>query len=266
VRYVYFDTDAFRNIGIAFKAVVLSPITAAEIMSQLVTTERAQILEQIQAMHNWLPEPPQILPLPSVIIAAIGFNFEQSNHTHLDIARSLDICMRTRDVEQLVAEANRQRNFLDQHKEEEAGMIVRFKDLSGKLRSVAEPPYDRTRIQAALQKGMASRIGMKESDPRVLELPELFSAFFEYENARFREVANNRHYSPANKKNINDVYDSEQMIYLANTDLFFLTCDRKYSRRVQKGKQASNIITAKPADLSEPTRESKILREIIEAA
>ncbi|MGB9068204.1 MAG: hypothetical protein WCC21_06510 [Candidatus Acidiferrales bacterium] len=66
-KRIYFDTVAFREIGKAFEktklpaeissALVVSPITAFEVFSQLSITKADDVLRQIHGLHNWcVPE------------------------------------------------------------------------------------------------------------------------------------------------------------------------------------------------------------------
>jgi hypothetical protein len=105
VALIYFDTDAFRHFSTAFKATPLSqelrrslrlsPITAVEVMSQLVTKERAVILEQIHAMHNWLPRPALLMPTGNRMFAEIGFGIPHRDDLFDGISKSLDTCLDT---------------------------------------------------------------------------------------------------------------------------------------------------------------------------
>ena len=83
-RRVYFDTVSFREIGKALENaalpddlrenVVVSPLSAFEVLSQLTIVKADEVLRQIQAIHNWInPKKAALLPWPDDVLANLGF-------------------------------------------------------------------------------------------------------------------------------------------------------------------------------------------------
>ena len=69
----------------------------------------------------------------------------------------------------------------------------------------------------------------------------------------------NENYSP--EKHKNDLLDAEQLIYLSNPSLFFLTCDKGIANLVKNSSQAKRVITVSPEELVDAAKvEALILR------
>jgi hypothetical protein len=268
----YFDTDAFRHVGTAFrdqelaaalrKRIVVSPITALEVMSQLVTAGRVEVHAQIQAMRNWLPHPAPLLPMPTSAIADRAFGKDIPDKMYASISHSLDACLQIGDVNELVQDAGRLRDYLDKWKGKEAWILTQYQKASLADIQAGYGPPDRNRLVNAIREGLAKRVDVSPLAPLTYGLRRLFSAFFEYEEERALLIGADRHYNPANARNINDAFDSEQLLYLTNPDLRFITCDRKYSRRVTRCRQAGQIVTADAADLQDTAGATQLITRI----
>ena len=98
---VYFDSDVFHRIAQIFhekglsadmrNRIVLSPITALEVLSTLTLQRADEMLQQIHSLRNWLNrEHVGILPWPGTAIALYGFGvpYDDGNFTER-LARSL---------------------------------------------------------------------------------------------------------------------------------------------------------------------------------
>jgi hypothetical protein len=116
-KRVYFDTNAFRAIGKALDnaalsadlrdRVLVSPLRAFEVLSQLCTTQGEEVLRQIQAIHNWVdPKRAGLLPWPDDALGITGFgkkvmdaDFTQRMQT------GFNVCLAADSVESLKEEA-----------------------------------------------------------------------------------------------------------------------------------------------------------------
>jgi hypothetical protein len=231
-------------------------------MSQLVTADRAVVLRQIQAMRNWLPDPARVLPMGTYAIADVAFGKTLPDKMHVAITRSLDACFHTRDVNQIVRDAGRLRDYLDAWKAKEADILSQFKRSCEEAREAGLGQPERSKIEAAIREGLTMRVGEAKTATLALGLRRSFSALFEYEEKRSLVIGNDRHYNPANPKNINDAFDSEQLVYLYDPNIRFITCDRKYQRRVTECKQSVQIITVNSAELRDPVSAATLLRRV----
>ena len=108
---VYFDSDVFHRIAQIFhekglsadlrNRIVLSPITALEVLSTLTLQRADEMLQQIHSLRNWLNrEHVGILPWPGTAIALYGFGvpYDDGNFTER-LARSLNVCLEAESAE-----------------------------------------------------------------------------------------------------------------------------------------------------------------------
>jgi hypothetical protein len=81
------------------------------------------------------------------------------------------------------------------------------------------------------------------------------------EKGKLQVALANDEYNP--EKHKNDLLDAEQLIYLFDATLCFLTCDKGVSNFVKKSSQASRVITVSPNDLNNAASAEKVLRGIV---
>jgi hypothetical protein len=158
---VYFDTDAFRHIGTAFattplepelrKGIIVSPISALEVLSQLTIAKADVVLAQIHAMHNWLPDPPLILPMGGYAIAEVGFGLVVRDDNLDSIVHALDVCLTTgeNDVDTLRTHAGELKDYLDGFKQREADKLAAIKAIGGQ--------WNESKLNKAIAEGLAAR-------------------------------------------------------------------------------------------------------------
>jgi hypothetical protein len=166
------------------------------------------------------------------------------------------------NADELVAHAVPVRDFLDRFKDDEAKVLGRaLNEIHRDIRAGLGMP-DPQKIRVAIQAGLAQRVGVDPLNPLCDGLPYFFNAFFEYEESRVLIASQVPDYNPCSRKNKNDAFDSEQLVYLALAGHCFLTCDRKYSRRVKKAEQAQRIRTVKPELLADPLSATALLQQL----
>jgi hypothetical protein len=102
----------------------------------------------------------------------------------------------------------------------------------------------------------------RQSDGRTKRIsPSVLSAYHDYEKGKLQVALANDEYNP--EKHKNDLLDAEQLIYLFDATLCFLTCDKGVSNFVKKSSQASRVITVSPNDLNNAASAEKVLRGIV---
>jgi hypothetical protein len=106
----------------------------------------------------------------------------------------------------------------------------------------------------------AQRVKTDPASRPVADIVAAMSAYHEYESAKVKVAAENRDYDPAKHKN--DLLDSEQLVYLADSPVHFLTCDSGYSNRVTKSDQARKIHTVSANELTDAAWVEELLRII----
>jgi hypothetical protein len=95
------------------------------------------------------------------------------------------------------------------------------------------------------------------------EIKTALSAYHDYEQAKLKAALDEPEYNPLSLTNQNDIIDAEQLVYLWDPTLCFLTADKKVKNRVKASAQASRIICAPAEDLLDPARASALLRKIV---
>jgi hypothetical protein len=114
---IYFDTVAFREIGRAFdktklpaeisSRVVVSPITAFEVLSQLSLTNADEVLRQIHGVRNWcVPEGTGLLAWPGDALFGLWFGKAAPDDGFTGrMQKAFNVCLATDSAKALEEEA-----------------------------------------------------------------------------------------------------------------------------------------------------------------
>lgn len=260
---VYFDTDVFHRVGQTFakqglpeelrERILLSPITFLEALSHLTLSSRDEILIHIQAVHNWVnPKHAGLLPWPDVAIARIGFN-KMLEDDFIDRAeKTINQCLSTDSADDFRESAGKLKDVLDKMKDSTAKDFARLVELYRKDPLVGEE------FSQVWAHGIAQRV---KADPKSRPLPEIvagLSAYHEFEEERLKVAASNPGYKPDE----NDLLDSEQLVYLGDPALHFITCDGGYLKRIKQSAQAARIHKASLSELEVAGRVEALLAKI----
>jgi hypothetical protein len=84
-----------------------------------------------------------------------------------------------------------------------------------------------------------------------------------YEYERLTNAAEEPNYNPHAHEN--DVYDAQQLIYLAHPELHFLTCDRGF-RKAAASPQYSRIHWEPVHIFQNPAQATRVIESIVNAA
>jgi hypothetical protein len=214
--------------------IVLSPITLLELLSHLSLHKGETVLRQVQSVWNWVdPAYREILPSPSVAIAYFGFGVTFKDDWFEAVKRNLDICMTAQDADEVQPAALRVIDALKQKKATTVGLFEQLVDL---WRKGTPKPEDFDQVWLS---GLAQRLGIDPSRYRTADVIEALSAYHEFERERLRVAAQNPTYNF--EKWANDVVDAEQLPYLADSRLRFLTDDGGYLKRIKMSQQKAQI-------------------------
>ena len=86
---------------------------------------------------------------------------------------------------------------------------------------------------------LARGLGIDPSRFLAADVAEALSAYHEFERQRLLVAAQDPMYNF--EKSANDILDAQQLVYLADSRLSFLTGDRGYLRRIKKSQQKTRI-------------------------
>jgi hypothetical protein len=129
---IYFDTVAFREVGTAFEKATLaadlrermliSPITAFEVLSQLTITNADEVLRQIHAVYNWTkPEHTGLLPWPSDALFTFWFQKPAPDDGFTKrMEKAFNVCLASDSAKSLQEEAGKLKDGMDGMKQKSA--------------------------------------------------------------------------------------------------------------------------------------------------
>jgi hypothetical protein len=263
---VYFDTVAFRHIGQAFEKEglspdlrernIISPITIVEVLSQLTIKSAEEVLRQIQAIHNWTnPTHTELLAWPNDTLFSIWFGKAASDSGLTKrMEKAINVCLASDSVESLQEDAGKAKDAIDEMKQQST------QDFRTLLAAARKEPFDGEKFSEAWFRGIANRVKADPASKRMSEIILELSAYHEFEHGKLQAAVQNKDYNP--EKHANDLLDAEQLIYLQDKSLCFLTCDTGFQNLVKKSPQVSRIIIVSGEDLASASMVEALLRKI----
>lgn len=264
--HIYFDTVAFREIGKAFAKtqlaksltdkILISPLSLYEVWSQLTIQNAQQVLRQLHAVRNWTnPERTGLLPWPDDMLFLIWFEKPNPDNGFTErIEKAFNVCLAVESVEPLHEEAAKFKGVMDRGKEETAQNFGRLLEFARKA------PLSEEEFSSEWFRGIANRVKADPTSRVVSDIVSKLSAYHEFEHSKLNIALQNRDYNV--KKHMNDLFDAEQLIYLADPTLHFLTCDYGIRSLVKSSPQAERIITVSPDLLRDSLNVERLLREL----
>jgi hypothetical protein len=264
---VYFDTNVFRAVGRAFEKnslpddlkekVLVSPLTTFEALSQLTIKNSEEVLRQIQAIHNWTnPKSTGLLPWPDDALAQLWFEKPTSDDGFAEkMQKAFNVCLAAESAESLREDAGKLKDVMDAMKKRTAGDFGRLLEQSREEALVGD------KFSEAWFLGIANRVHADPKSKSATEIVNKLSAYHEFEEVKLQTAMQHPDYKPEN--HVNDLLDAEQLIYLGDPNLCFLTADKGFNR-VRKSDQAARIVIPEPADMSDSRRVEALLRQIVQ--
>jgi hypothetical protein len=92
-------------------------------------------------------------------------------------------------------------------------------------------------------------------------LATAFSALQEFDYEKLKNALANPTYNAL--KHANDLFDAEQLIYLGDENLHFITVDKGYLLKVLKSPQQTRIHQVLGSELDDPASAENVLRRIV---
>lgn len=261
--FVYFDTDFFHRFSAAFEhrplaedlrdKILLSPMTMKEVFSHLAVEWGPDVHRQIKSLPNWLSTKARHLPWMSDAIGwiALGVPLPKDD----DFTRGLEENIHdllNYELDDVLAAAKSIRDQLDKIKTEYAG---HFKDTVDYSRT-----HPLTEFDEIWATGIRNRIDVKKA-PSTVQIVADLSAYHEFEFSKLQVALANKDYNI--EKHRNDLFDAEQLVYMKDPALHFLTADRGYLRKVVKSPFRDRIHEVPGKLLADPDKLETVLRQIV---
>jgi hypothetical protein len=263
---IYFDTAAFREVGKAFEKstlptelrdrVLISPLTVFEVWSQLTIAKADEVLQQVHATLNWMnPKHTGLLPWPDDALFSIWFKKAAPDDGFTErMQNAFNTCLATESAKELQDEAGKLKDAMDKMKDKTAQDFGRFLQAARK-EGLAGEKFSEVWFQ-----GIANRIKAEPKSKDMSEIVSTLNAYHEFERGKLQVALGNANYNP--EKHKNDLLDAEQLIYLSDLSLCFLTCDKGFANLVKTSSQAKRVITVSPEELVDPAKVETLIRGI----
>ena len=268
-KRIYFDTVAFRAIGRSLEkhvissdlksAILVSPLTIFELWSQL-TIRRAEdvedVFQQIQSLPNWTNPRTGLLPWPDDAVYAFWHQkLPPDDGFTKKMERGFNLCLNATSPDQLSVAAGGLKDAMDDVKQK---MAIEFKKMLELARKQGLKSND---FSTNWFQGIAKRAKGNPSSRSFSEVSAALSAYLEFEMSKLHTALVHKDYNP--EKHKNDVFDAEQLVYLYDPSLHFLTCDGGFTNLVKQSAQAKRIVHVTQDKISNAAQVEALLRNLI---
>jgi hypothetical protein len=267
VPTIFFDTNVLRYFARAFRDTsvdpelkqhfAVSPISLLELLSELATSDANQAFQTVRALPNIFDtDRLPLLPWEDDVFRVLIFNLPQPQSRLPELlGNATRRVFDAKDPDDIKEDARQLREMMDQGKFEATEDFARLLNSWRAHGGVADEEH--RRIFAT---SIARRAGLPPEGIDVDNVIEKLNALWVYEQERLTNAAAERAYEP--HRHENDVYDAQQLVYLAHPGLHFLTCDRGF--RKAAGALQFDRIHWEPNQIFEnPVEATRVMRSII---
>jgi hypothetical protein len=270
---VFFDTNVIRYLSVGLAnplpdhsrdLVRLSPISATEVISQI-ATQPQEALGAIHSFDKWLnPDHAILLEWHESFYAdrVFGVQFEDAASEHL--AAAVTRCFGIAEVsDDVIEDAQQLRQFLIAAKRSKAQLLERA---IRRIRNIqVEGDELAAGARSAIAAGIAERIGALPGTWTEEEVAAQLGAYFEFHTDLVIRAVPALDFNFFSPDHLNDHFDAEQLCYLADPCLHFVTCDLGYTR-VRYAEQRNRIHVLSAQDLQNPYLAPGIITHILDNA
>lgn len=263
---VYFDTDTVHKFAETFKnhpladdlrdRIIFSPVTMLELFAHLATHWGQQVHDQINGLHNWVnKDHTGLLPWMDDAINAIAFGVQPTDDTYRKrMKEDLDDLLNTK-LPDIVDVAKIRRDEIAKLKTDYA---VHFQTTVDHFRT---NPFTDQAFTALWVGGIKTRVGQWQSAKSNAEIVAALSAYHEFDLNKLKVALANSEYNA--EKHKNDLFDSEQLIYLGALELNFLALDSGYIAKVVNSPFKTRIHHVEHSQFETPDAAEAVLRKIV---
>jgi hypothetical protein len=268
---IFFDTNVLRYFAKAFSDAsidlelkqhfAVSPISLLEVLSELATNDADEAFRTIRTFPNIFDtDRLPLLPWEDDVFRTLIFNLPQQPQSQLpellgNATRRVFHSSSPADVEK---EAQQLRDMMDRAKYESTEDFAKLLDSWRANGGVTD--LEHRRIFAT---SIANRAGVPQEGVDVNHVISKLDVLWAYEYQRVTNAAAEKDYNP--HRHENDFYDAQQLIYLAQPDIHFLTCDRGF-RKSADALQYKRVHWEPTHVLENAEQATRSIRKIIETS
>jgi hypothetical protein len=239
---VYFDTNIIRYLRNGLrdhalsqgerKYAVLSPISILELVAQIATApDPDDVLASIHAMAAWMDVgQSELLGWADAFVAKWIFSKQVPDEASDHLARALTVCYGSGKADDKLREdAAALADFLERQKHIKAAA---FQEAAKKIRQNPEDNTDgnlRGAARFAIAAALRSRGGVAPEELSEATIEARLPAYFEYHVDLVVRAIHQDDFNFFSRKHLNDHFDAEQLIFLADPSLHFFTTDGGYA-------------------------------------
>jgi hypothetical protein len=265
----FFDTNVMRYLpgGLTVPLpdeirdlVRLSPISVLELISQIAIEPQAA-LGAIHSFDKWLnPNRTILLQWYEPFYADLVFGVQLQDAVSEHIAAAVKRCFALTVTDDVIEDAQQLREFLVAAKRRKAELLERA---VRRIRSTGVAADELAAgARRAIAAGIAERIGAPPASWAEEVVAERLSAYFEFHTDLIVRAVQALGFKFSTPDHLNDHFDAEQLSYLADSDLHFITCDAGYTR-VRHAPQRNRIHVLSASDLQDPNLASEVIADVL---
>jgi hypothetical protein len=234
---IYFDTSVLRHFSVVAgkktlssdlqAKLVLSPISALELLSHLSNDSITQAFAIVQGMRNWLSTQTTILDIAPLFIRLNVTGNANNSRTIFDGSTTLlKNCLCAHSMEDFRNSAKELCNFFERARLSFAQIrmnsVLRLRE---RLHKSKQQTIHSQELHDVFVHSIATRAGVESTHPGIAPFIPKIEAHYQHQILRIRRAIENPNLSLLSKKRQNDLFGSDQLLYLAVPDLHFVTTD-----------------------------------------
>ena len=259
----FFDTNVIRylSVGLAGRhlpqehksRVVASAVSAIELVSQIAVCPQ-EALDAVHTFENWLDTDNAILlDWSETFVGEHVFGIAPNESVFALLRQALNVCYRaSKPDSRIVCDAERLRDFNEHAKQQKAQL---FERAAKSLRAKALPQDE---LRAGLQRDIVTSLRAKygqQNNAGVTDaqIEESLSGYIKYHTDLTMRAVNHAGFNFFSRDHLNALFDAEQLAYLVDPSLTFITADGDFLR-VSQSAQRARIRVVEANDVRDPAR------------
>jgi hypothetical protein len=259
----FFDTNVIRYLSAGLAGqnlpkdqksrVVVSAVSAIEVVSQIALSPQ-EALDAVNTFENWLDTDKAILlDWSETFVGEHVFGIPPKESVFDLLRQVLNVCYRASKPDaRLVCDATRLRDFNEHAKQQKAQLFEQA------VKALRQRALSQDELRAALPRdivvSMRAKYGQQSNGAVTdAQIETALSAYIEYHTDLTARAVNNRKFNFFSRDHLNALFDAEQLAYLVDPSLTFITADRDF-RCVGQSAQRTRIRIVEANDLRDPAR------------